>query len=174
MTQEASQIAPQVDAKKARIAKIELDQGSITYRSPEIEHERAIAIADLQDDNQFVVVGAEDKGPYYILLSVADNRLNLMISSCDDALEQKEEIARILVPIAPFRRIIKDYFMICESYFEAIKQGSMNHIEAIDMGRRGIHNEGSEQLIALLRDKATFDFETSRRLFTLICVLHIK
>jgi uncharacterized protein (UPF0262 family) len=157
-----------------RIAKIELDQGSITYRSPEIEHERAIAIADLQEDNQFSIKDAEHKGPYYMLLSVADNRLNMQISQYDKEQGVGEEITRIMVPVAPFRRLIKDYFMICESYFEAIKQGSVNHIEAIDMGRRGIHNEGSEQLIALLSDKATFDFETARRLFTLICVLHIK
>lgn len=159
---------------KERIAKIELDQGSITYRSPEIEHERAIAIADLQEDNQFVVKDAENQGPYYILLSVTDNRLNMHVSTYDKASGTGDEITRITVPIAPFRRLIKDYFMVCESYFEAIKQGSVNHIEAIDMGRRGIHNEGSEQLIALLSEKATFDFETARRLFTLICVLHIK
>lgn len=159
---------------KERIAKIELDQGSITYRSPEIEHERAIAIADLQEDNQFTLKNAVHPGPYHLLLSVADNRLNMHVSSYDHISGAGEEITRISVPIAPFRRIIKDYFLVCESYFEAIKQGSVNHIEAIDMGRRGIHNEGSEQLVALLNEKATFDFETARRLFTLICVLHIK
>lgn len=167
-----TQTAPAPDQSKARIAKIELDQGSISYRSPEIEHERAIAIADLQEDNQFCV--PEGDGPYHILLNVADNRLNMEVSSFDFESGKGGEITRVVVPIAPFRRIIKDYFMICESYFDAIKQGSMNHIEAIDMGRRGVHNEGSEQLTALLGEKATFDFETARRLFTLICVLHIK
>lgn len=168
-----SQSAPAMAMQaKDRIARIELDQGSIVYRSPEIEHERAVAIADLQEDNQFSV--AEGEGPYHLRLSVADNRLGMEVSRFDSASGKGTEITRIMVPIAPFRRIIKDYFMICESYFEAIKQGSLNHIEAIDMGRRGIHNEGSEQLTALLSEKATFDFETARRLFTLICVLHIK
>lgn len=167
-----NQTATAPELQKDRIAKIELDQGSISYRSPEIEHERAIAIADLQEDNQFLV--PEGEGPYFLRLSVADNRLSMEVSAFDPVLGKGAEIARVMVPIAPFRRIIKDYFMICESYFEAIKQGSLNHIEAIDMGRRGIHNEGSEQLIALLSEKATFDFETARRLFTLICVLHIK
>jgi uncharacterized protein (UPF0262 family) len=159
---------------RSHIAKIELDQGSISYRNDQIEHERSIAIADLQEDNDFAVKGAESDGPYHILLSIADNRLSLLVSRFDPAQGKGDEITRILVPIAPFRRVIKDYFMICESYYEAIREGSVNHIEAIDMGRRGIHNEGSEQLMALLSEKATFGFETARRLFTLICVLHIK
>ena len=167
-----SQPAIVAATSKAHITKIELDQGTINYRSPEIEHERAIAIADLQEDNQFSVPDGD--GPYHLRLSVADNRLSMEVSQIDAEGIKGEEITRIMVPITPFRRLIKDYFMICESYFEAIKEGSLNHIEAIDMGRRGIHNEGSEQLIALLSEKATFDFETSRRLFTLICVLHIK
>lgn len=156
-----------------RIARIELDQGSITYRSPEIEHERAIAIADLLEDNQFRPVDAGE-GPYHLRLSVADNRLSMQVSRLGADGSQDEELTRITVPIAPFRRIIKDYFLICESYFDAIKQGSVAHIEAIDMGRRGVHNEGSELLTSLLSERAQFDFETARRLFTLICVLHIK
>lgn len=159
---------------KERIARIELDQGTIHYRSPEIEHERAIAIADLQEENQFSVKDAEGRGPYHMLLSVTDNRLIMLLSSFDETGKKGAEIARLTLPIAPFRRIIKDYFLVCESYFEAVRQGTVAHIEAIDMGRRGIHNEGSEQLMALLGEKATFDFETARRLFTLICVLHIK
>lgn len=156
-----------------RIGRIELDQGSITYRSPEIEHERAIAISDLLEDNQFQPVGAEE-GPYHLLLSVADNRLTMRVSRMEQDGGKGEELAQITVPITPFRRIIKDYFLICESYFDAIKQGSVAHIEAIDMGRRGVHNEGSELLTSLLSDRVSFDFETARRLFTLICVLHIK
>lgn len=156
-----------------RIGKIDLDQGSITYRSAEIEHERTIAIADLLEDNQFRPAEAGE-GPYHLLLSVADNRLSMQVSQIAEDGSKGAEQTQIIVPISPFRRIIKDYFLICESYFDAIKQGSIAHIEAIDMGRRGVHNEGSEMLISLLSDRVTFDFETARRLFTLICVLHIK
>lgn len=158
---------------KERIAKIVLDEGSITYRSPEVEHERAIAIADLQDENSFSPAGMES-GPYHVKLSAADNRLHFRLSTFDRFDGPGAEVGHVMIPIAPFRKIIKDYFLICESYFEAIKHGSVNHIEAIDMGRRGVHNEGSELLISLLREKVKLDFETARRLFTLICVLHIK
>lgn len=158
---------------KERIAKIVLDEGSIIARTPEIEHERAVAISDLLEDNQFEVIGL-DQGPYHILLSLADNRLHFKISTFDKIQGSGAEIAHLMVPVAPFRSVIKDYFIICESYFDAIKQGSINRIEAIDMGRRGVHNEGSEQLMSLIADKVKMDFETARRLFTLLCVLHIK
>lgn len=158
---------------KERIAKIVLDEGSIIARTPEIEHERAVAISDLLEDNQFELAGIA-KGPYHIHLSLADNRLHLKLSTFDPLQGAGDEVAHFMVPMAPFRSVIKDYFIICESYFDAIKQGSVGRIEAIDMGRRGVHNEGSEQLMNLLVDKAKMDFETARRLFTLLCVLHIK
>lgn len=165
---------PAIETRNAdRIARIELDQGSITYRSPEIEHERAIAISDLLEENQFRPLDAGE-GPYHLFLSVADNRLSMRVSRMEADGSKGEELTQIGIPITPFRRIIKDYFLICESYFDAIKQGGATHIEAIDMGRRGIHNEGSELLTSLLSERAQFDFETARRLFTLICVLHIK
>ncbi len=157
-----------------RIAKIELDDGSISYRSPEVEHERAIAIADLQDENQFEPMEGKGQGPYYALLKVTDNRLHVHLATYHGLDGAGQEVAHIIVPVTPFRKIIKDYFLICESYFDAIRHGSPSHIEAIDMGRRGVHNEGSELLMSLLEGKARLDFDTARRLFTLLCVLHIK
>ncbi|MBM3617675.1 MAG: UPF0262 family protein [Alphaproteobacteria bacterium] len=153
---------------KERIAKIALDEGTIIRRTPEIDHERAIALSDLLDTNTFAPVGL-DAGPYDVLLSVSDNRLNIIIKDMSEA-----ELSRVALPLAPFRSIIKDYFIICGSYFDAIKQGSILRIESIDMARRGLHNEGSELLSNLLKDRIVLDFETSRRLFTLVCVLHIK
>lgn len=159
--------------QKERIAKIVLDEASITSRTLEHEHDRAVAINDLLEENHFAPKGLE-KGPYHVNVSTADNRLTFKISEYKALQEPGPELMRFLLPIAPFRSIIRDYFMICESYFEAVKNGQMSRIEAIDMGRRGIHNEGSEQLAALLADKIAVDFDTARRLFTLICVLHIK
>lgn len=153
---------------KERIAAIALDEGTIIRRTPEIDHERAIALADLLDTNTFAPIGL-DAGPYDVLLSIADNRLNIIIKSMELV-----ELSRVVLPLAPFRSIIKDYFLICGSYFDAIKQGSILRIESIDMARRALHNEGSELLTSLLGERITFDFETSRRLFTLVCVLHIK
>lgn len=166
-------MSDQTTRPKERIAKIELDEGSIIARTPEIEHERAVAITDLLEDNQFELLGIE-RGPYYVFLSLADNRLHFRLSTFVEPEGTGEELAHFMLPVSAFRSVIKDYFIICESYFDAIKQGSISRIEAIDMGRRGVHNEGSEQLMNLLADKVKLDFETSRRLFTLLCVLHIK
>lgn len=153
---------------KERIAKIALAEGSVIRRTPEIEHERTIALSDLLESNSFAPVGLE-QGPYDVALSISDNRLHILIKSLEG-----EELARVLLPLTPFRSVIKDYFLICESYFDAIKQGSVLRIEAIDMARRGLHNEGSELLAGLLKERVSIDFDTARRLFTLICVLHIK
>lgn len=160
------------DRPKERIAKIEMDERTIIHRTPEIEHERAVAISDLLDDNSFSPVGIA-QGPYYVHLSIADNRLHMQVCTVVDD-KAGPELTRFMVPLGPFRSIVKDYFIICESYFDAIRQGSASRIQAIDMGRRGIHNEGSELLSSLLAEKVSIDFETSRRLFTLLCVLHIK
>ena len=149
-----------------RIAKIELDQRATT-RSKEATHERNVAIADLLDENTFEPMCMQD-GPYDIVLGVSDGRLVLDVNSVSG------KTSRVLLSIAPLRGIIRDYFMICESYYDALKDASCGKIEAIDMGRRGVHNEGSELLQEVLKDRIIVDFPTARRLFTLICVLHLK
>ena len=152
-----------------RIANLTLDQGSVLAWSPQVEHERKVAIFDLLEQNHFVPLGVESEGPFDLLLSIQDNRLYFDISETGG-----RQLTRITLPIAPFRGIVKDYFMICESYFSAIKSQSPSQIEAIDMGRRGIHNEGSELLRDRLEGKVELDLDTARRLFTLLCVLHIR
>jgi len=151
-----------------RIAQITLDENTVIRRSPDIEHERRIAIYDLLEANSFQPVG-EFEGPYNVLMGMEENRLVLSIRNSDN-----DPLTRVLVPLMPFRRIIKDYFTICESYFQAIKSAQPSKIEAIDMGRRGLHNEGSDLLRERLSDKIVVDNETARRLFTLICILQIR
>ena len=151
-----------------RIAQITLDENTVIRRSPDIEHERRIAIYDLLEANSFQPVG-ELEGPYNVLMGMEENRLVLNIRNSDC-----EPLTRVLVPLMPFRRIIKDYFTICESYFQAIKSAQPSKIEAIDMGRRGLHNDGSDLLRERLDGKIIVDNETARRLFTLICILQIR
>jgi len=150
-----------------RLIDITLDETTVVRRSPDIEHERKVAIYDLLEDNFFRPEGS-DGGPYRLHLSVQENRLVFDIQIVE------EEHGKVMLSLAPFRKIVKDYFLICESYYDAIKTAAPAQIEAIDMGRRGLHNEGSELLKARLDGKITVDFDTARRLFTLICVLHIK
>ncbi len=152
-----------------RIQKIDLDDASIIRRTPEVEHERKVAMFDLLECNHFQLIESPDAGPFEVFLSVAENRLSLQVTCTSTQQPQ-----RIVLALQPFRGVIKDYFMICESYFEAIKHASPQKIETIDMARRGIHNEGSNLLTELLSGKVALDHETARRLFTLICVLHIK
>ena len=151
-----------------RIAQITLDENTVIRRSPDIEHERRIAIYDLLEANSFQPVG-EFEGPYNVLMGMEENRLVLSIRNSDN-----DPLTRVLVPLMPFRRIIKDYFTICESYFQAIKSAQPSKIEAIDMGRRGLHNDGSDLLRERLEGKIVVDNETARRLFTLICILQIR
>jgi uncharacterized protein (UPF0262 family) len=151
-----------------RIAKLTLDERSVVRRNADVEHERAVAIFDLLEENSFAPTAGHD-GPFHVGLSIEDNRLVLDLRSADEA-----PLERIVVPLAPFRGIVKDYFLICESYYSAIKRASAAQIEAIDMGRRGLHNEGSEVLRERLADKVAIDLNTARRLFTLLCVLHIR
>ena len=151
-----------------RIAQITLDENTLIRRSPDIEHERRIAIYDLLEANSFQPIG-EFEGPYNLLMGMEENRLVLNIRNSD-----YELLTRVLVPLMPFRRIIKDYFTICESYFQAIKSAQPSKIEAIDMGRRGLHNDGSDLLRERLDGKIIVDNETARRLFTLICILQIR
>ncbi|MDJ0970359.1 MAG: UPF0262 family protein [Kiloniellales bacterium] len=155
-------------AEKQFIANITLDEASVVRRSPDVEHERAVAIYDLLEENRFAPVG-DYFGPYHLHLALQENRLLFDIRS-----EADSALGTVTLPLSPFRRIVKDYFAICESYFEAIKTASPSKIEAIDMGRRGLHNEGSELLRERLDGKIEIDFDTARRLFTLICVLHIR
>ena len=154
--------------ESSRICEIKLDERSVVRRSADVEHERAIAIFDLVEENYFAPVG-HGGGPYRLHLAIEENRLMFDIRS-----EAEVEVATVTLPLLPFRRIVKDYFSVCEVYFEAIKTASPSKIEAIDMGRRGLHNEGSELLRDRLDGKIEIDFDTARRLFTLLCVLHIR
>ncbi len=151
-----------------RIAHIQLDERSVVRHSPQVDHERRVAIFDLLEDNRFDPVDVAP-GPYSLLLSIEENRLVFDVRTDTD-----KPLNEFSLPIAAFRRIVKDYFLICDSYYEAIKTSSPSQIEAIDMGRRGLHNEGAALLQDRLKDKVAVDENTARRLFTLICVLHIK
>ena len=154
--------------KSQYIVDITLDEATVVRRSADVEHERAVAIYDLLEENVFAPVG-DYSGPYRVHLGISENRLLFDIRS-----EGDEPLGTVVLPLSPFRRIVKDYFTVCESYFQAIKSASPSKIEAIDMGRRGLHNEGSDLLRARLEGKIEIDFDTARRLFTLICVLHIR
>jgi uncharacterized protein (UPF0262 family) len=149
----------------ARLIDVVLDE-SIGRSTPDIEHERAVAVFDLIEENSFLPAG-HDGGPYKLRLSLADSRLVFAISDEKDA-----AVVTHILSLTPFRRIVKDYFLICESYYEAIRTSTPSQIEAIDMGRRGMHNEGSQTLMDRLSGKIEMDFDTARRLFTLVCVLH--
>ena len=151
-----------------RIGAILLDEKSVVKRSPEVEQEREVAISDLLENNLFKPKGAAG-GPYRLALSVKENRLVFDIAG-----ENGQRVGRILLSLAPFRRIVKDYFLVCDSYYKAMRTAPPSQIESLDMGRRAVHNEGTELLIKRLAGKIETDFETARRLFTLICVLHLK
>src|SRR3982074_1671636 len=144
------------------------EEGSTGRPGPDIEHERAIAIYDLVEENLFAPEGA-DNGPFTLHIGITGNRLMFDIRR-----EDGTPVVAHLLSLMPFRRIVKDYFMICDSYYQAIRTATPDKIEAIDMGRRGIHDEGSRTLQERLKGKGRVDFETARRLFTLICVLHWK
>jgi uncharacterized protein (UPF0262 family) len=148
-----------------RLCDVVLDD-SIGRSTPDVEHERAVAIFDLIEENSFTPSG-HSGGPYRLNISLVDSKLVFSITT-----EKGEDVATHILSLTPFRRIVKDYFMICESYYEAIRSASPSRIEAIDMGRRGIHNEGSQTLKDRLSGKIDVDFDTARRLFTLVCVLY--
>ena len=151
-----------------RLASVTLDEVSIGRSSPEVEHERAVAIYDLIADNKFRPSGRAG-GPYALNLGIAGNRLVFDIRQTDG----KPVIAHML-SLAPFRRIVKDYFTVCDSYYAAIRNATPDRIEALDMGRRALHDEGSRIVMERLKRKVELDFDTARRLFTLITVLHWK
>jgi uncharacterized protein (UPF0262 family) len=151
-----------------RLASIALDEASVVRRTREIEQEREIAIYDLIESNSFTPVGSPG-GPYSLVLAVEENRLVFDIRLSDETPH-----GRVMLSLTPFRRVIKDYFLVCESYYKAIRNAPPSQIEALDMGRRGLHDEGSKVLRERLHGKIDIDFDTARRLFTLICVLHLK
>ncbi len=154
--------------RQFRLANVILDEAVLMRLSPDIEHERRIAIFDLLEDNYFEPIGAHG-GPFHLHLVIEENRLVFDVRDTADT-----PLGKIILALGPFRRIIKDYFLICESYFEAIKTAPPSQIEAIDMGRRGLHNEGSDLLRERLKGKIELNHDTARRLFTLVCVLHLR
>jgi uncharacterized protein (UPF0262 family) len=149
----------------SQLISVSLDDASIGRASPDIEHERAVAIYDLVEESLFAL--KERAGPYRLILSLSERRLVFDIRSSSG-----DPLMTHALSLTPFRRIVKDYFLVCDSYRQAIRVGSPSRIEAIDMGRRSLHNEGSEILRVRLRGKVEVDLDTARRLFTLICVLH--
>ncbi|HEY3637361.1 MAG TPA: UPF0262 family protein [Rhizomicrobium sp.] len=157
-----------VSPSSFRLVAVALDEHTVVRRTREIEQEREIAIYDLLEANSFAPHDSQG-GPYRLLLAIEENRLILNI-----ALEDGAPHGRVTLSLTPFRHIVKDYFITCESYFNAIRNAPTHQIEALDVGRRGLHNEGSELLRDRLKDKIDVDFDTARRLFTLLCVLHLK
>ncbi|MDE2134659.1 MAG: UPF0262 family protein [Alphaproteobacteria bacterium] len=152
-----------------RLSSVTLEEHSFGRRTREIEHERDIALYDLLESNNFRPAGS-DGGPYRLVLGVEENRLIFDVRLADGKTHGK-----LMLSLTPFRRIVKDYLIVCESYFAAIGGSHTKaQIEAIDMGRRGLHDEGAELLRQRLKGKIEVDFDTARRLFTLICVLHLK
>jgi uncharacterized protein (UPF0262 family) len=147
---------------------VELDETSLGAVSADVEHERRVAIFDLIEENSFSVVEI-DRGPYALYLSTVEQRLVLDVRTIDG-----EAVRTFVLSLAPLRRVIRDYMMICESYHQAIRSAAPAQIEAIDMGRRGLHNEGSDLLRERLSGKIEIDFDTSRRLFTLLCALQSR
>ena len=154
------------DQSTSRLCDVVLDE-TIGRSTPDVEHERAVAIYDLIEENAFQPVGDAGGGPYKLKLSLVESRLVFSVTRQDST-----PVITHILSLTPFRRVIKDYFLICESYYEAIRSSTPSQIEAIDMGRRGLHNEGSQTLMDRLAGKIAMDFDTARRLFTLVCVLH--
>jgi len=153
---------------KNQLVNITLDEKTLARAAPDVEHERKVAIFDLLEDNFFKLEN-KDSGPYQLHLSIVEGRLMFDVYS-----EAEEHCLAVILSLSSFRRIVKDYFLVCESYFAAIKTSTPSQIEAIDMGRRGLHDEGSQILKERLDGKIEIDFPTARRLFTLVCVLHWK
>jgi uncharacterized protein (UPF0262 family) len=159
---------PAAEAKSQHLVAVTLDEKSIGRSGPDVEHERAVAIYDLLEQNTFAPVGQEG-GPFALHLGITGNRLMFDIRHADGA-----PAVVHLMSLSPLRRIVKDYFTVCDSYYQAIRAATPERIEAIDMGRRSLHDEGSQLLMERLERKVRIDFDTARRLFTLICVLHWK
>ncbi len=165
-----SEPQPDTDQQKAggRLVDVVLDEGSISRSTPEVEHDRAVAIYDLIEDNCFQPVG-HPPAKFVLNLSVIEKKLVFHVKTEDD-----QEVVTHVLSLSPLRKIVKDYDLICESYYEAIRHSTPSQIEAIDMGRRGVHNEGSAVLMERLQGKIELDLQTARRLFTLVYALHWK
>jgi uncharacterized protein (UPF0262 family) len=160
---------PPVDPNsKARLVAINLDEASIGRGNPNIEHEREVAIYDILESNKFELEGREG-GPYVLNLSVVEDRLVFNVAP-----EDGSEPFAVVLSLTPLRRVMKDYFLVCETYYQAIRTAPPSRIQSIDMGRRALHNDGSRILIERLKGKITVDSDTARRLFTLICALRWK
>lgn len=157
-----------VSGDSERIKNIVLEEHARIRLSPRVEHERKAALFDLIEENRFALLGGF-KGPYILHLGVDGERLTFRVCNEEDCF-----LTSFVLPLRIFRNIIKDYFLVCDSYFKSIKNASPSRIEAIDMGRRALHNEGAELLRARLSDRVEIDTGTARRLFTLVCVLHIR
>ena len=155
----------------SRLINIEIDDSNLPAPTPEIEQERKVAIFDLLEENQFDLPARDGHevpgGPYALRLAIRDRRLVFDITT-----QAGDKVGEFHLSLGPFRQVVKDYFQICESYFDAVKKLPPSQIETIDMARRGIHNEGARILQERLEGKAVVDMDTARRLFTLICVLH--
>ena len=158
--------APTIDPN--RIVAVTIDKESLGRSSLDVEYERAVAIDDLIEENSFAPVG-HDSGPYALHLRMADNRLVFDIRLADDT-----PVVMHLLSLNPFKRVVKDYFLVCDSYYAAIKTATPDRIEALDMGRRALHDEGSKLLQERIKHRVVVDFNTARRLFTLVCALHWK
>jgi uncharacterized protein (UPF0262 family) len=156
------------EAAQKRLVAITLDEQSIGRGSPDQEHERAIAIYDLLEDNSFALEG-HDGGPYSLFIALHDAKLVFDVRD-----ETGATIVTHILSLTPFKRILKDYFLICETYYAAIRNATPSRIEAIDMGRRGLHNEGAALLAERLKGKIQCDTDTARRIFTLLTALHWK
>lgn len=156
------------EMKRKRLINAALDDASIARGTPDQEHERATALYDLIEENSFHLPG-HDGGPYLLVIGLHEAKLVFKISE-----ENGADVVTHILSLTPFRRILKDYFFVCESYYSAIRTASPSQIEAIDMGRRGLHNEGAQILAERLAGKIDLDFNTSRRLFTLVTALHWK
>lgn len=159
---------PTAQESRNRISEITLDPKSLGRANANIEHEREVAIFDIIDGNSFAVEGLDD-GPYTLSLGIADDRLQMNIGSADNP-----ALVQHAVPLTPLKRIMKDYFMVCESYYEAVRTAPPARIQAIDVNRRSLHDEGSTVLRERLLTKIVVDNDTARRLFTLLCALHWK
>lgn len=155
----------------SRICQIDIDDSGLPTPTPEVEQERKVAVFDLLEDNSFTLIAREGQtappGPFAVTLAIRERRLVLDIRD-----EAGTQVGEILLSLGPFRQVVKDYYQICGSYFDAVKRLPPSQIEAIDMARRGIHNEGARILLERLEGKADMDIDTARRLFTLVCVLH--
>lgn len=151
-----------------RLSAIALDEASLVHRSAAIEQEREVAISDLLDANSFHPAGS-DGGPYHLKLGLEENRLVLGVT-----LEDGSAHGRVLLSLTPLRKVVKDYFLVCDSYYKAIRAAPPHQIESLDMARRTLHDEGARELMKRLKGKVETDFATARRLFTLLCVLQMR